>query len=766
METDMKLKRLVPVAGLAVVAAAGIIGCRNHMPHALTWPGGGDIIYSHAKPPEGGYYSNWDPFAVELEVTPLEDVNPVRTQHVLIATVKDKNGKPLPNRRVEWIISEGSVGDIVEVDESGWRNSRGWKQDNHYAVSHTNNFKHVLDRGNDDPSDDVSLTSGQTWCTITSPIEGTTYITAYAPGIYDWAKHKVFAVKHWYDVKITCPPPATNPIGTNHQLVTRVVKNSDGAPLANHVVTYKILDGPDAVFEPGGQKTATVNTGSDGTATITLKQTSAKEGTNNIEVCVMRPENVQCCKPAVNLGCCRTSKTWIGPKIGIDKKCTPSGLVGDTVNYTIVVNNPSQVAATNVVVTDNVPNGIQYVSSTPAAQASGNSLTWSLGSLAAGASATINVTCKATQIGTFENCAEVKADYGLSGRSCCKTVITAPKLALDKKCTAAITPCDPIEYVITVRNTGDGVAKNVKVTDQLPAGITTSDGQTSVVSNVGDLGPGATKEIRFTAKATKSGRYDNRATATADGGLTAEAACTTVVTTPVLKVTKTSPTGTRYIGRPADFNISVQNTGDAPVRDTRLVDTLPGGLEFISASDGGAASGGTVTWNLGTIEPGGTKSVKLTVKPNAAGNYENTASATGVCAQDAAKAPFQPIGIAAVLLECIDIADPIEVGQNETYEITVTNQGSANDTNIVITCEIPAEQTFVSGGGATATSAAAGAKTVTFAPLPSLAPKAKATWKVVVKANKMADVRFKISLKSDVTGAVPVEETESTHQYE
>lgn len=763
----MKLpKRLVPAAGLAVVAAAGMFGCRNHMPHAFTWPGGGDIIYSHAKPPEGGYYSNWDPFAVELEVTPLEDVNPVRTQHVIIATVKDKHGKPLPNRRVEWIISEGSVGDIVEVDESGWRNSRGWKQTNHYAVSHTNNFKHVLDRGNDDPSDDISLTEGQTWCVITSPIEGTTYITAYAPGIYDWAKHKVFAVKHWYDVKITCPPPATNPIGTNHEMVTTVVKNSDGAPLPGHIVTYKILDGPDAVFEPGGQKTATVTTGPDGLARITLKQTKAAEGTNNIEVTVMRPENVQCCKPAVNLGGCRTSKTWIGPKIGIDKQCTPSALVGDAVNYTIVVNNPSQVAATNVVVTDAIPSGIQYVSSTPAAQASGNSLTWSLGSLAAGASATINVSAKATQVGTFENCAEVRADYGLSGRSCCKTVVTSPKLAIDKKCTAAVTPCDPIEYVITVRNTGDGVAKNVRVTDQLPAGITTSDGQTSVVSNVGDLGPGATKEIRFTAKAAKSGRYENKAVATGDGGLTAEATCVTVVTTPVLKVTKASPTGTRYIGRPADFTITVQNTGDAPVRDTKLVDSMPAGLEFISASDGGVFSGGTVTWNLGTLDPGATKSVKLTVRPSAAGNYENTASATGVCAQDAAKAPFQPVGVAAILLEVIDIHDPIEVGATETYEIVVTNQGSADDRNIVITCEIPPEMEFISGGGATATSAQPGAKTVTFAPLANLAPKAKATWTVQTKGLRPADVRFKVTMRSDVTGDRPVEETESTHVYE
>jgi hypothetical protein len=166
---------------------------------------------THSEPPEGGYYTNWDPHAVTLDVTPVEEVNPVQTQHVLIATVKDAEGKPLPNRRVEWMISKGSVGEIVEVDESGWRASRGHKVTNDYAISHTNNFRHSLTRGNDDPDDDVHVEPGQTWCVITSPIEGDTYVTAYVPGIYDWRKHKVFVVKHWYDVAWEFPPPGDQP---------------------------------------------------------------------------------------------------------------------------------------------------------------------------------------------------------------------------------------------------------------------------------------------------------------------------------------------------------------------------------------------------------------------------------------------------------------------------------------------------------------------------------------------------------------------------
>lgn len=751
---------LTALGGLALGAVA-MFGCRNTMPHAFTWPGTGDLIQTHPKPPEGGYYSNWDPYAMTVELKHVgKDVNPVRTQHVLVATVKDKDGKPLPNRRVEWMVQEGSVGDIVEVDSSGWRNSRGYKVDNHYAVSHTNNFRHVLDRGNSDPSDDIQLEPGDTWCVITSPVEGETNVTVWAPGIYDWEKHKAFAVKRWYDVKWEFPPQATNPTGTTHEFVTRVSKYSDNTPLAGYDVTYTILDGPPGSFEPGGRTTASVKTDGAGLAKVTLKQAQPAEGTNNVGIEIMRPENAQCCKPAVKIAEGRTSKTWIGPKIAIDKNCQATALVGDKFNYTIVVSNPSQVDATNVVVTDTIPDGIQYVSSTPAAQASGAALTWNLGTVKANGNAQITVAVQAARVGRFENCAEVRANMGLQGRDCCVTTVTAPKLAIEKRCTAEVILCNPIEYVIVVRNAGDGVAKNVKVTDTLPAGISATGGGGTV--NVGDLAPGQSKEIRYTAKASAKGSYTNKAVATADGGLTAEASCTTVVKQPVLSVTKTGPAN-RFIGRPAAFEITVSNTGDIAATQTTLVDPIPAGTSFISATEGGRLDGGRAVWNLGTIEPGASRKVSITLNATAATNVENVATATAVCAEASGKAPLVVKGVPAILLECVDNPDPMEVGGQVTYTIEVTNQGSAVGTNIVIECTLPAEQEFVSAQGPTQHTASG--KSVTFAPLPSLAPQARATYIVVVKGLKAGDVRFAVSLKSDQMETT-ANETESTRFYE
>jgi uncharacterized repeat protein (TIGR01451 family) len=118
--------------------------------------------------------------------------------------------------------------------------------------------------------------------------------------------------------------------------------------------------------------------------------------------------------------------------------------------------------------------------------------------------------------------------------------------------------------------------------------------------------------------------------------------------------------------------------------------------------------------------------------------------------------------MAAVLLEVIDIDDPIEVGNNETYVITVTNQGNIDDNNIKITCELEDEQTYVSSTGPT-TGRLEGNKVV-FAPLSRIAPKAEAVWRVTVKANAPGDIRFSVSMQTDQIKR-PVEETEATNQY-
>src|SRR5262249_26149708 len=158
----------------AATAVLPLIGCSqgvtqgvSYFPHIMPT---GDIVRTHGKPPGPSYYANFDPHAAKIEVFPIEATNPVRTQHVFIATVLAGNGQPRRNRRVEWIL-EG-VGNIIEVDESGVFGGRGGKVNNQYAVSYTDYHEQVITRGNDDPSDDFVIKPGQSWCVISSAVEG------------------------------------------------------------------------------------------------------------------------------------------------------------------------------------------------------------------------------------------------------------------------------------------------------------------------------------------------------------------------------------------------------------------------------------------------------------------------------------------------------------------------------------------------------------------------------------------------------------------
>jgi uncharacterized repeat protein (TIGR01451 family) len=748
---------------VSFITASGLLfcaGCRDHAPHAFTWPAGGKQFATHPKPPEGGYYANWDPYAAAIEVTPAEEVNAVGTQHVFIATVKDKDGEPLPNRRVEWMLSDG-VGSIVEVDESGVRASRGYKVDNRFAVSHTNNFDHVLTRGNDDPSDDIHLTRGQTWCVITSPVEGTSHVVAYAPGIYDWDKHKVFLKKHWYDIAWEIPPEASNPIGTAHKFTTKVTTHSDGKPLEGYAVTYKILSGPAAVLQPGDGATATVKTDAQGLATVTLKQVKPVEGVNELQVDILRPADEKCCKPAVHVATGNTRKAWIGPKIAISKTATPKALIRQQIEYRIVLTNPSQVATSNTVLTDTVPDGVVYVSSQPEAKVAGQMLTWNLGSIPAGGESAVSVIAKTTKVGEFCNTSKVTADHGLAAEARACTMVTAPALKMTKTAPAEVLICEPITYEVVVTNTGDAPATNVMLEDNLPNGLLYQEKHSTVTADFGTLAPGESKQVEYAVNASKPGTYTNSAEVTGDYDLSATAKVKTVVRQPVLAIVKDAPRAL-FAGRRITYTITVTNKGDGVARNCVVMDSVPAGCTFVSASGGVKPVAGTLSWKLGDLAPEASKKVTFAVRADAIGDVENLTSVSAMCAKGSAKAMTAVRGIPAILLECVDEADPIEVGSRETYTITVTNQGTAADTNIVIKCTLPAEQEYVSATGPTKETVKA--RTVTFAPLKSLAPKARATYKVVAKGVKAGDVRFAVSLTSDQL-KTPVEETESTNIY-
>lgn len=426
--------------------------------------------------------------------------------------------------------------------------------------------------------------------------------------------------------------------------------------------------------------------------------------------------------------------------------------------YKLQIRNVTSGKVDNVVLTETIPSGFSVASISPEpSQKSGASATWNIGTIGPRETKSVTLKGAATGLGELKGCANVT----FSTQFCSQIRVVEPALELIKEAPAEVLVCDPIPYRVVVRNTGTGVAEDVRIDDQLPAGLSTAEGQTSVVMNAGTLQAGQAREFTFSVRASNTGSYTNTAIATERGGQRAEASASTRVVKPVLQVSKSCPSE-RLLKFPAQFSITVTNTGDAPARNTMLTDRFPAGLTFKSASDGGQLAGGLINWNLGTIEPGASRTVTVDAVCNQKGDFRNTVVAKSYCSEASAECSMRVKGVPAILLECIDVEDPIQVGQNITYIITILNQGTEVGTNVVIECEFPDEQEYVAAEGPTRHTSSG--KIVRFDPIPVLAEKESQKYRVVGKGIGTGEVRFRVRLTSDQISPA-VNEEESTHIY-
>src|SRR5207253_957273 len=119
---------------------------------------------------------------------------------------------------------------------------------------------------------------------------------------------------------------------------------------------------------------------------------------------------------------------------------------------------------------------------------------------------------------------------------------------------------------------------------------------------------------------------------------------------------------TRYVGQPTTYQLTVSNTGTAPLRSVVLTDPVSAHMSFISATDGGRFVNNQVQWPVGALEPGASRSVQVVLRAEAAGRMCDRAAAAaerGLTAPAAACTDF--VGVSALLLEVVDTADPVAV---------------------------------------------------------------------------------------------------------
>jgi uncharacterized repeat protein (TIGR01451 family) len=727
----------------------------------------GDIIRTHAKPPGWGYFTNFDPHACRLEVRPLEGTNPVRTSHVLIATVYDGEGVPRRNRRVEWMV-EG-VGNIVEVDESGYFPGRGYKVDNKYAVSYTDYCEHTITRGTPDPKDDFVIRPGQSWCVVSSAVEGDTHVTVYAPEIANWQAHKVVVNKHWVDAEWVLPPPAANRAGTEHSFVTNVFRHTDKKPLANYRVRYRILDGPPAMFIPSRSQEAVAVSDLSGNAGATLAQLSPQPGINRIGIEIIRPPDpTSPSGSGIIIGRGGTTKEWLAASITVNKSGPATAAVGQEIPYTIAVRNNGRVESQAITLREATPEGLQYVRSEPPAVAEGNQLAWTLAPLAPGQAHNVQVTFQANRVGPVTNTVIATTADGLRAEHSATTEVTQPQLNVSKVGPVAGVVGTPITYQITVTNSGTGPATNVVLSDDFDAGLEHDSRANPVELRLGTLGPNETRTIPLALTPRQTGQLMNRVTVTADGGLRAQAQHPVNVQQARLTIQMTGPER-RYVDRPAVFDIRVSNTSDIPLSNVVVRNLLPPELAFVSATEGGQLSERQVVWNLGALAPRQERVLQVTARclriARQAVNVAIASADPGI--QERAEAGLEILGLPAFRLEVIDVDEPVELNGRTSYKISVTNQGSLPGTGVEIVALAPPQMRVLDARGPTQArvgEATAEGQQIVFPAVESLAPGQTLNYAVDVQAVQAGTARFRVELRA-TTLERPVVEEEPTTIY-
>jgi uncharacterized repeat protein (TIGR01451 family)/uncharacterized delta-60 repeat protein len=201
-----------------------------------------------------------------------------------------------------------------------------------------------------------------------------------------------------------------------------------------------------------------------------------------------------------------------------------------------------------------------------------------------------------------------------------------------------------LTYTVAVTNAGPSTANNVMVTDTLPAGAVLAatnftQGSVSAAAglvtwNVGSLAYGAMATLNLVVQPSTSGTITNSATATsatADPNLNDNSASvTTTVVSPTadLALSMVDLPDPVLLGYNLTYTITVNNLGPASATAVMVVDTLPTGMTFVSASPNNAFTrvGQVVTFNLGTLGSNGQATATIVVQPTVPGTPLNTAN--------------------------------------------------------------------------------------------------------------------------------------------
>ena len=402
----------------------------------------------------------------------------------------------------------------------------------------------------------------------------------------------------------------------------------------------------------------------------------------------------------------RAEYTVVEPSVDVQKTTIERQVyVGENVSFIIRVTNDGNRALTNVVVHESLYKDLTYLSYTDSTKKwiKNSDLSWTYnGTLAVGQSAQFEVTFRADKTGTLTNVVHVSTKEGPSDDDSDDTNViirplTGTKLTVDK----VVSVGDNVTFIINVENTRTQPFNNVFVKETDIEGLTflswKQDGtdwtynETSKIFKYGKtLYPGQVASFNVTFRADKMGNWTNVIIYGADGIKNFTAENDTFVQAFNMSVQKIAIDKVVFLGDEIRFLIVVNNTGNARLTNVYVNETDFGNLTFLRYE---AVSG---MWRLvqdngyifrlaGGLNPNASASFLVVFNATETGNYTNVVVGNSDQVKNVSANNTTTVEILKLKIEKITIDKVVNIGDNVTFTIRVTNIGDSALDDVFVT---------------------------------------------------------------------------------
>ncbi len=662
--------------------------------------------------------------AGEIVMTPARIIAPVGSEVVVLAGICGSDGYYVINQPLEWMLSNDSVGQIIEVGGMEHPNFNrmvpptSQKFDGQYAWGRSGLKEKTVTRGTPTPVDDIDLIKGQTYISLSSASAGTSYLTCVAPQCKAWDKRRATTLIHWVDGVWAIPLPVIASSGSNQSLTTVVTRVKDGEGIPGWKVRYSIVGGTPAEFVPTGSQTAELETNTTGQAIVQLRQQpgNLEPGTTQVRVDVIRPAIMGESELVVESGL--TSVTWSAPALTIRVTGPQQAGVEQPYNYRIEVSNPGDQPSRDVrLFTTDITGDLQFISSNPKPAAYGNRLEWNLGTIPPGSPPQyIDVQMKSDKRGMRRVCFGIASQTdNLQTQACAETEVAAPCIGMKIDGPSKAFVNDDVTFAITVFNQCDDALQDVYVEVNMDTNLVARDLPNPIRANVGNLAFGEKKTLDLTLRVLNAGAPCFVARATAAGGNSTTIQRCLDVSASIQGQARIDLAGQQIVrvGQQSLVRMTLTNTGNVPLNTISLTHKHSPSLQISQLTDGFQPQrmGNDLSFPINSLQPGQSTILELLYNAiQADGNaFVDFVMTTPSGAQASQRLgiridperglneqpidnqpptiPQDPLGSLQITAE--PLQNNITVGQTVDVRFSIRNDRASSDRNVNISFLVP-----------------------------------------------------------------------------